>query len=136
MANDRTSTEQIPIWPLIKVPAIITLAVTFLRLVGELEHWSRTYFGQAGGYNAIVGITWLAPLFGIFFAAKLVRAGYGPFSAGRALGFAGAGRRGGGRQHGSQFAPASGELSRVFVLRLGSLRAGSDCHPASVARSI
>lgn len=89
MTSDRTSTDHLAIWPLIKVPAIITLAVTILRLAGELEHWSKTYFDpQAGGGNAIVGITWLAPLFGIYFAVKLVRAGHAPSSSGRALGFA------------------------------------------------
>lgn len=89
MANDRDSTERLAIWPLIKVPAIITLAVTILRLVGELEHWSKALFDpQAGGGNAIIGITWLAPLFGMYFAVKLVRAGQGPSSIGRALGFA------------------------------------------------
>ena len=87
MANDRSSMDRIAIWPLIRVPAIITLAITLLRLVGELEHWSRMYFGQPGGDSALVGITWLAPLFGIYFAIKLVRAGQGPASTGRSLGF-------------------------------------------------
>lgn len=89
MTNDRASAGQLAIWPLIKVPAIVTLAVTILRLVGELEHWSSALFDpQAGGGNAIIGITWLAPLFGMYFAVKLVRAGHGPASTGRALGFA------------------------------------------------
>jgi hypothetical protein len=85
MPNDRVSTEQLRIWPLIKVPAIITLAVTTLRLIGELEHWSSPFFAPQ---SALVGITWLAPLFGIYFAVRLVRAGHVPASTGRALGFA------------------------------------------------
>ena len=85
MTNNRTG--QLAIWPLIKVPAIITLAVTILRLTGELEHWSRTFVGQPGGDNALIGITWLAPLFGIYFSIRLVRAGQGPSSSGRALGY-------------------------------------------------
>jgi hypothetical protein len=81
-----STSRQLAIWPLIKVTAIITLAVTILRLVGELEHWSRTFVGQPGGDNPLIGITWLAPLFGIYFAMRLVRAGYLPSSTGRALG--------------------------------------------------
>lgn len=74
---------------LILVPALISLAVTILRLGGELAHWSQRYFStQVGGGGAIVGITWLAPLFGIYFAVKLVRAGAGPRSTWQALGFA------------------------------------------------
>jgi len=85
MLNDPASTDQLRIWPLIKVPAMITLAVTILRLVGELEHWSTPFFAPQ---SALVGITWLAPLFGIYFAVRLVRAGRFPLSTGRALGFA------------------------------------------------
>jgi hypothetical protein len=88
MTNTRSSTQPIGIWSLIKVPAIITLAVTVVRLVGELEHWSNPLFDQQSG---IIGITWIAPLFAIYFAVKLVRAGQGPESTARALGFAAAG---------------------------------------------
>jgi hypothetical protein len=72
---------------LIRGPALVTMAVTILRLTGELEHWSKTWFNpQMSG--SIVGITWLAPVFGIYFAIKLVRADDGPKRAGRAVGFA------------------------------------------------
>ncbi len=71
---------------LILVPAIISLAVTLLRLVGELQHWSKTYFNtELGGGGALVGITWLAPVFGIYFAIRLAAAGEGPRSALRAI---------------------------------------------------
>ena len=74
---------------LIFVPAIVTLAVTLLRLVGELQHWSPTFFSrEAGGAAAIVGIVWLVPIFGIYFAIRLNQAGHGPKSRGRAIGFA------------------------------------------------
>jgi hypothetical protein len=74
---------------LIVVPAVITLAVTLLRLVGELQHWSPTFFSrEAGGAGAIVGIVWLVPIFGIYFAIRLNQAGHGPTSRGRAVGFA------------------------------------------------
>jgi hypothetical protein len=72
---------------LILVPALITLAVTVLRLVGELMRWSPTFFSrEAGGAGAIVGIVWLVPVFGVYFARKLLAAGLGPAGAGRALG--------------------------------------------------
>jgi hypothetical protein len=64
---------------LILVPAIITAAVTLLRLVGELNDWSRTFFNpEAGGGGAVVGIAWLVPIFGIYFALKLHGAGQAP----------------------------------------------------------
>lgn len=82
MANDVETRR------LILVPALITLAVTLLRLTGELLHWSPTLFNPAaGGGGAIVGIAWLVPVFGVYFGLKLARAGLaGP--AGPAIGFA------------------------------------------------
>jgi hypothetical protein len=65
-----------PLWPLVAVPAAITLAVTLLRLTGELFQWSPALFSrEAGGGGALVGIAWLVPLVGIWFALKLLRAG-------------------------------------------------------------
>lgn len=73
---------------LVLVPAIITLAVTLLRLTGELNHWSRTFFNpEPGGGMAIVGIWLLAPIFGIYFARKLSNSGQAG-SGWRTLGFA------------------------------------------------
>jgi hypothetical protein len=83
------SSKRVEIPRLILVPALITLGVTLLRLAGELLHWSKTFFSSdPGGGGAIVGITWLAPVFGIYFALKLSRAGEGPSRAGRAIGLA------------------------------------------------
>jgi hypothetical protein len=74
---------------LILVPALITLAVTLLRLTGELLNWSPALFNrQPGGPGAIVGIVWLVFVFGIYFAVRLVRAGLGPSGLGRVFGFA------------------------------------------------
>ena len=74
---------------LIVVPAVITLAVTLVRLVGELQHWSpRLFSREAGGGAALVGIVWLVPLFGIYFAIRLNQAGHAPSSRGRAIGYA------------------------------------------------
>lgn len=72
---------------LILIPALITLAVTVLRLVGELQQWSSTLFNrEAGGGGALIGIVWLIPIFGIYFALKLARAGEGPGRIARGLG--------------------------------------------------
>ena len=74
---------------LIVVPAVITFAVTLLRLVGELQHWSPRFFSrEPGGAGAIIGIVWLVPIFGVYFATRLNQAGHGPTSRGRAIGFA------------------------------------------------
>ena len=72
---------------LILVPALITLAVTALRLVGELQGWSPLLFSkEAGGGGALVGISWLVVVFGAWFGWRLARAGQGPGAIGRALG--------------------------------------------------
>lgn len=71
---------------LILVPALISLAVTLLRLGGELNRWSSAFFNrEAGGPLAVVGIVWLVPIFGVYFAWQLDKAGRGPTSRGRAL---------------------------------------------------
>ena len=89
---DRSREQQSSIAHLILVPALITLGVTILRLAGELLHGPRMLFTPGpGGPWAIVGITWLAPIFGIYFAVKLVRSGEGPASLRRAIGVAMAG---------------------------------------------
>ena len=72
---------------LILVPAVITLAVTLLRLVGELQGWSPLLFSkEPGGGGALVGISWLVVIFGAWFGWKLAKAGEGPGAIGRALG--------------------------------------------------
>jgi hypothetical protein len=85
-------TEVVPtvsIRRLIVGPAVITLAITLLRLAGELLHWSPKLFSrEPGGAGALIGIVWLVPIFGIYFATRLNRAGQGPISRGRALGHA------------------------------------------------
>jgi len=71
---------------LILVPSLITLAVTILRLVGELQQWSPIFFNRAaGGGGAIVGISWLPFLFGPYFALKLSGAGDKPKVTWKAL---------------------------------------------------
>jgi hypothetical protein len=71
---------------LVIVPGLISLVVTLWRLTGELLHWStRFYNPEAGGAGAIVGITWLVPVFGIYFALHLARNGQAPSQTGKAL---------------------------------------------------
>jgi hypothetical protein len=77
------------VWSMIAIPAAITLAITVLRLVGELEHWPAPWFNNAaGGGGAVVGISWLPIFFGPWFALKLARAGEAPSGMGKAIGFA------------------------------------------------
>ena len=74
---------------MILVPALITLAVTLLRLVGELQHWSTRLFNPAaGGGGALIGIVWLVPIFGVYFALKLAGRGEGPTKPWRPVGLA------------------------------------------------
>jgi len=74
---------------LVLAPAIVSLVITILRLVGEMSHWSPSLFGRAaGGGGSLIGISWLVPVFGIYFAVKLVRQGQGPASSLKSIGLA------------------------------------------------
>ena len=67
-----TSSTKSTITRLIMYPAIITLAVTLLRLAGELLHGPAILFSRSsGGGAAIIGISWLPFIFGPYFAVKL-----------------------------------------------------------------
>lgn len=80
--------KPVSMWALIAIPALITLAVTILRLEGELQHWPKPWFNTAaGGGAALVGITWLPIIFGPYFAVKLAGSQRGPSSMGKAFGF-------------------------------------------------
>lgn len=82
-------TRSVSIARLITIPALITLGITILRLVGELEHWPPPWFSTAvGGGGAIIGISWLPIVFGPYFALKLAGAGEGPSSVVKSIGFA------------------------------------------------
>lgn len=73
---------------LVLVPSLITLAVTALRLYGELQNWSSSLFNRdAGGGGSLIGIVWLIFVFGVYFAVRLARAGEQPDSLGRAFGW-------------------------------------------------
>lgn len=71
----------------ILIPALITLAVTLLRLTGELLQWNETLFNRtAGGGGSIVGISWLALILAVYFAVKLQNQGQMFQRTGRTLG--------------------------------------------------
>ena len=85
MTNDG---RRVPVRDLVLVPAIITLAVTLLRLAGEmLGGPDRLFSRAAGGAGALIGIVWLVPVFGYWFGHKLTRGGFAPASLGRHFGF-------------------------------------------------
>ena len=117
---------------LILVPAIITLGVTILRLVGELNNWAPALFSrEPGGGGAIVGISWLPIVFGVYFGLKLANAGHGPKSGWKSAGFSllalvvvvvtfvGAGALTGGSPLASLVGGAVGSLLALFVLSKG-----------------
>jgi len=90
--SQSTPTKPLSIPRVVAIPGLLTLGVTILRLVGELRHWSKVWFNpEVGGAWAIVGIVWLVPVFGIYFARKLAAAGHGPKSPKLAVQFAGLG---------------------------------------------
>jgi len=80
--------ENLSVSKLVLMPALITLAVTVLRLVGELNHWNPSLFNRAaGGGGALIGIAWLAPVFAVYFAVRLQNEGLGPERAAPAIGY-------------------------------------------------
>ena len=93
MAETGQTAERTSTAGLILIPALISLAVTILRLAGELGHWSEEWFTTdtqgviPKGLAWVVGITWLAVPFGIYFAVKLARDGRGPSGSIRSIGY-------------------------------------------------
>ena len=73
---------------LVLVPALVTLVVTILRLVGELQGWNQMLFnnGLPGPKTppALFGIVALVPIFGAWFGWRLRRGTGGPAHAGKA----------------------------------------------------
>lgn len=91
MPNSDSSTKK-TINRLIMYPALITLGITLLRLVGELLHWPVILFSRAeGGGAAIIGISWLPIIFGPYFAVKLFDRNLRPSSLAKTILFALAG---------------------------------------------
>lgn len=73
---------------LVFVPAAITLVVTIVRLVGELQGWNNALVNNAGPDSqdgqGLFGITILIPIFGVWFGWRLRRGTGGPVHAGKA----------------------------------------------------
>ena len=75
---------------IVVVPAILTLIVCIVRLVGELQNWNPDLFGtEAGGTTAeekptLFGIAMLVPIFGLWFGLRLRRQTGQPTSLARA----------------------------------------------------
>jgi hypothetical protein len=64
---------------------LLTLGVTVLRLVGELQGWDPRFFSrEPGGGAALVGIGWLMVFVGLWFGRRLAQAGHRPVSTVRA----------------------------------------------------
>lgn len=58
--------------PLVSLAGGITLLVTFVRVVGERNHWDPTWFDTtAGSPFCPFGIVWLVPIFGFLFGRRL-----------------------------------------------------------------
>lgn len=92
--SDFRSSSHVSIARLIFLPALLSLAVTILRLIGERQGWSSRWFSTAtggpipSGMSWLVGITWLALPFGVCFALRLTAAGRGPKRTAKAVGYA------------------------------------------------
>jgi hypothetical protein len=57
---------------LILIPALITLGITLMRLASELMNLPPWLANRnPGGMGALIGISWLPPIFGIYFSLKL-----------------------------------------------------------------
>ena len=63
----------------------LALALTALRLAGELDHWQPAWvFNTApGGGGSPLGISWLVIPFGVWFGRRLARGGARPANLGR-----------------------------------------------------
>ena len=85
--TNSSPTNQVSMIRVILAPGLITLAITIVRLVGELQRWPEMFFNRTMG-GSVVAIAWLAPIFGIYFALKLDISGSPPKSYLRAIGYA------------------------------------------------
>ena len=76
--------SQSPVARAVWTAAAVSLLVTLVRLLGELQHWHPAVFGTgAGGDNSPLGITWLVLPFGFWFGRALAKNGSRPASLGK-----------------------------------------------------
>ena len=62
--------------PLLLWPVLISVAITGLRLLGEVRRWSPEYWSPLpGGGLSPLGIAWLVPLVGLYLGWQLQRRG-------------------------------------------------------------
>ena len=89
MANKPSGGKPRGILSLVLVPALLTLVVTIVRLVGELEGWMPVLFNSHGPgpkqQQGLFCITLLIPLFGFWFGFRLRRDTGGPANLTSAL---------------------------------------------------
>jgi hypothetical protein len=71
--------------------SVISLGITSLRMIGERQYWSDTWFNSEtlgmlpSGVSWVIDSSWLALPFGAYFAWKLAAAGHAPESLFRAF---------------------------------------------------
>lgn len=68
--NEPLAIRRLVLWPL-----VLTTVISVARLVGEVQGWISP---RSGGALHPLGITWLAFVFGAWFAIRLQRAGSSP----------------------------------------------------------
>lgn len=105
---------------LIVIPSVIALAITILRLVGELQHWPRPWVSNTSSESAVIDIMWLPLIFGPYFARKLAAAGEGPSSNREAIGMSALGLLAIGLDELFFYAPVGTKLGTALFL-LGSV---------------
>jgi hypothetical protein len=65
--------------PMLLVAALLTLVVTVVRVVGEVNQWDPTWFSpEAGSPLNPFGIVWLVPVFGWLIGRRLAQTGGAP----------------------------------------------------------
>lgn len=65
--------------PMLLLLGGLTLVVTVVRLIGELQSWDATWFSsEPGSPGNPFGIVWLVPVAGILFGRRLARSGGAP----------------------------------------------------------
>ncbi len=75
-------------WRLVSAAVWISLAVTLARLLGALGGLPDFLVNrEAGGAGAIIGISWLAPIFAVWFGRKLAAMGESGFKSALCVNF-------------------------------------------------
>lgn len=73
---------------LIAVPAFVAVGVTALRAFGEVHHWPEPLVNSAVCGKALLGVAWLVPILGVYFALRLSLTAAAPRLLGRVAIFA------------------------------------------------